>query len=107
MVSQIQTSVPKWEAVSIRRCETGKRSVGGSVTASGGGPPVVSPGRMLLNCQPVIAFVTLAYIRYANGQNHPFERTRIVGGPSWITSDELYTINAKAVDVPSSAVMQG
>jgi uncharacterized protein (TIGR03435 family) len=103
MAQNIQRpEIPKWEAVSVKPC---------AVRGPRGGGARLSPGRMALNCQPVSAFISWAYVQYAGGRAHPFYAvgnggTAVEGGPSWIYSDR-YTIEATVNGAPSHAVMQG
>src|SRR5687768_2516861 len=75
---QRRPEIPKWEAVSVKPC-AGRGARGGGVR--------VSPGRMVLNCQPVSAFIAWAYVQYAGGRAQPFYAmgnggTAVEGGPS-------------------------
>jgi uncharacterized protein (TIGR03435 family) len=102
---------PKWEVVSIRPCvlpvQAGNRGGG----PRGSNSPILSPGRMTLNCQSIAGLIATAYLLFAKGQSQPFysvggSGTTIEGGPSWARSD-LYTITAKAEGTPGNAMMQG
>jgi uncharacterized protein (TIGR03435 family) len=66
---------------------------------------------MVLPCQTVAGFATLAYIRYADGRSHPFYDvgrggTTVAGGPAW-TRTEQFTTTAKASRPAQPAMMQG
>jgi uncharacterized protein (TIGR03435 family) len=105
IVSQTLTGVPKWEAVSIKPCKAAPGT-------RGGGPPILSPGRMTLNCQSLSNLVRMAYVQYADGQSHPpLSGLGLipVEGPPGIgqQSSDAYTINAKAEGAPSNAMMGG
>jgi uncharacterized protein (TIGR03435 family) len=98
----VTRGTPVWDAVSVKPC---------AVRGPRGGGARVTPGRMALNCQPVSAFISWAYVQYAGGRAQPFyvvgnAGTAVEGGPSWIYS-ERYTIEATAIGTPGDAVMQG
>ena len=90
----------KWEAVSIRPCE----SRDSADRKEGGGP---TPGRLNLNCFTVVMLIEQAYEFFGNSRmiiaSHfpPIE-----GGPPWIKSDR-YRINAKAEGTPRYEVING
>jgi uncharacterized protein (TIGR03435 family) len=87
---QKQSAVPKWEAVSVKRCQpdiaAGRRSESSETP---------SPDRLRLNCQSLKALMTWAYVSWANGHFNPFASVPLEGEPSWIDSEQ-YEINAKA-----------
>jgi uncharacterized protein (TIGR03435 family) len=92
--------IPKWEAVSIKRCganvEGGRRSERGPS----------SPDRLRLDCQTVKSFIFWSYVQWANGHFNPFSLERLTGGPAWIDS-ELYQIDAKTEGPQSQATLNG
>src|SRR6266700_7080924 len=90
---------PKFEVVSIKRCENlqpGARGGGGNS----------SPGRLNVNCQTVAGLIQTAYGLFANGHFNSPPISPISGGPDWIHA-ERYTINAKAESHASTEMMQG
>jgi bla regulator protein blaR1 len=96
-------SIPKWDAVSIRRCASApvapveRRSAGVSQ----------SPDRQIWNCVHVSTLINQAYSIFAGGQSKlppypaPIERL-----PSWADS-ERYTIEAKPQGNPGAGIMRG
>lgn len=87
-----QSSIPKFETVSIEPCrdEPGLRLGRGRS---------VSSGKLTTGCMPLadlqnLGLIQRAYVRFANGQAHPLEVIPVRGGPDWIRS-EVYTIEAK------------
>jgi uncharacterized protein (TIGR03435 family) len=93
-------ATPKWEAVSVRPCQSGNPA---SRKASAG----PDPGRLIANCSTVIELIQQAYEFFANGRmkllSHlpPIER-----GPAWVNTDR-YQITAKAEGTPRYEVMSG
>jgi uncharacterized protein (TIGR03435 family) len=96
-------SIPKWDAVSIRRCTNAPvaplegRDAGVSQ----------SPDRQTWNCVSVRTLINQAYSIFAGGQSKlppspvPIERL-----PSWADS-ERYTIEAKPQGNPGTGIMRG
>jgi uncharacterized protein (TIGR03435 family) len=91
---------PKFEVASIKldkACEGGP----GHDT-----PPVVSPGRLQMNCLTLERLIQLAYVSFANGVRFSRQVLEITGGPGWIRSDK-YDLAAKAESSPGVALMSG
>jgi len=108
--------VSKFEAVSIRPCNTGNgRSLdgGGAVAV-----PASSPGRLSICARlagepgpppqaPFEGLIEDAYGKYANGRiNPPWAIPKVEGGPAWVWNDP-YTITAAAENAISEAMMRG
>jgi uncharacterized protein (TIGR03435 family) len=121
-LSRAQTpTAPKFEAAAIRagtcgggRGNQGKQG-GGALAPSSLLPPLstplppfgLSPGRFSVPCQKVIDLIEWAYVRFADGQEHPsapFEPAQ--GGPAWIDTDR-YAINAESQRGASTGMMLG
>jgi uncharacterized protein (TIGR03435 family) len=92
---------PKWEAVSIKACDPGTSERPGARGGVGS-----SPGRLNVQCMPLMFLLEVAYVRMAEPQFKPQWNVPISGGPNWIRSDP-YTIEAKAEGLPSRQVMEG
>jgi uncharacterized protein (TIGR03435 family) len=97
-------NIPKWDAVSIKRC-TNAPVTPVEVRGAGAG---ISPDRLTLNCMPLSSLISQAYsIFNAAGQSKlppypvPIERL-----PSWADS-ERYTIEAKSQGKPGIGIMRG
>jgi uncharacterized protein (TIGR03435 family) len=96
-------NIPKWDAVSIKRCANAPVA---PVEGRGAGA-AQSPDRQTWNCLNVGTFINLAYSIYAGGQSKlppypvPIERL-----PSWADS-ERYTIEAKSQGNPGIGMMRG
>jgi uncharacterized protein (TIGR03435 family) len=96
-------SIPKWDAVSIRRCTNGPVA---PVEGRGAGASQ-SPDRQTWNCVHVSTLINQAYSIFAGGQSKlppypaPIERL-----PSWADS-ERYTIEAKPQGNPGAGIMRG
>jgi len=82
---QTPANVPRFEAVSIKPCDSDADAGG----ARGGARP--SPNRLFFPCFTVRSLIRQAFLP---GQQ-PRDLERLVGGPSWITS-ERFTIEAVA-----------
>ncbi len=97
------TPAPKFEAVSIHRCND---------TAGGrSGPARTTPGRLTAECAtlggPFPGLISEAYGIFADGHRHsPTLSPPIEGGPPWIKS-ERYTIIARAEGDPGEGMMAG
>jgi bla regulator protein BlaR1 len=98
--AQSASGLPKFEAASIKPCQDA-----GSPNSVG--RPASLPGRLTWNCAGVKELILSAYATFADG-HHDLSRSRepIVGGPSWINS-ERYSINAKAEESRSQAIVRG
>jgi len=95
-------AAPKFEVASVKRstdCDTGGGRKGGGA--------ILSPGGLSLACRPLMAFIRMAYVDYADGKERRQGRPLpIEGGPAWINSD-LYTIDAKPAGGETQAMMRG
>ena len=95
-------SIPKWEAVSIKRCTNATTALQGR-----GAGFSQSPNRQTWNCVPVSTLINVAYSIFASGHSKlppypvPIERL-----PSWADS-ERYTVEAKAEGSPGTGIMRG
>jgi uncharacterized protein (TIGR03435 family) len=106
-------AIPKFEAVSIRPCNTGNgRSPDG---ATGFAIPASSPGRLStcrrlageIGPQGFEGLIEDAYGKYANGRiNPPWTIPKVEGGPTWVWNDP-YTIAATTAGAVSEEMMQG
>jgi bla regulator protein BlaR1 len=92
---------PKYEVAAIRPCEPAP-----DVPGRRGGGVGVTPGRLSVNCMPVMFLIQSAYVSRANAILKPFDSVPISGGPAWLKSDR-YDIEAKAESNPSAQVMEG
>src|SRR5262249_1562474 len=92
--------VPKWEAVSIKPCESSEPQ-GRRGNSNGRGP-----GRLTLPCQSPIHLIENAYEAFADGRRASFFHAPIEGAPAWASS-ERYTIEAKAETTAGRIMMQG
>jgi uncharacterized protein (TIGR03435 family) len=96
-------SIPKWEAVSIRRCTNASFT---PVEGRGAGAGQ-SPDRLTWTCVSVSDLIMQAYSTWASGERKlssfpvPIERL-----PAW-TDTERYTIEAKSHGEPGEGVMRG
>jgi bla regulator protein blaR1 len=96
-------SIPRWDAVSIKRCANAPVA---PVEGRGAGT-AQSPDRQTWNCVPVSTLIDQAYSIFAGGQSKvppypvPIERL-----PSWADS-ERYTIEAKSESNPGAGTMRG
>jgi len=96
-------SIPKWDAVSIRRCTNAPVTPMEGRDAGAG----QAPGRQTWDCFNVSTLIDQAYSIFAGGQRKfppypvPIERL-----PSWADS-ERYTIEAKSEGSPGAGIMRG
>ncbi len=95
-------AITKFEVASIRSCKPGREVSGqrGGGYAAGGGYVAPTPGRLNIECMPLIFLIKDAYVRSAHAVIRPVEIVPISGGPSWINS-ERYDIEAKADGNPA------
>ena len=118
IVSQTQTSVPKWEAVSIKPSAPNS-IVEGQRADAPASPFRFTPDRMTLRCMNVRTLIRSAYKTYLDDPSIPGPQgkddvllggmlltTPITGGPAWIDS-ERYMIEAKAEGPTDREIMQG
>lgn len=87
---------PKFEVASIKLDKTCDGRVGHDT------PPVVSPGRLQMNCLSLERLIQFAYVSFANGVRFSRQTLEITGGPGWISS-ERYDLAAKAKSSPSGS----
>lgn len=100
--------IPKWDAVSIKRC-TNLPVAGGEGERRGGGvSQAQSPDRLTMNCAPLLSLIATAYTAWADGQRNMVKAvtTKLEGFPDWVTS-ERYTIEARADGSPGQPMMMG
>jgi uncharacterized protein (TIGR03435 family) len=93
-------ATPKFDVVSIKRCQPGAARGGDS-----------SPGRLSIGCALLAdvdntGLIQQAYNRYAGGQLTSPKVIPIEGGPDWIHS-ETFEIDAKSDGHPSILMMLG
>jgi uncharacterized protein (TIGR03435 family) len=98
--SVLLSATPKFDVVSIKRCQ-GFASRGGDS----------SPGRLGIGCGLLAdvdntGLIQVAYNRYASGHLTSVQVIPIEGGPDWIHS-ERFEIEAKADGHPSIMMMEG
>jgi uncharacterized protein (TIGR03435 family) len=102
--------VPKFEVASVKPCKLADLPPG----ERGAGPrgPSVSPGRLHLECAPLVGangLIRQAYGVFSSGRYNAYLQPSAVpveGGPAWARS-ERYTIDAKAEGAPSLEMMRG
>jgi uncharacterized protein (TIGR03435 family) len=96
-------NIPKWDAVSIKRCTNAPVT---PVESRGAGANR-SPDRQTWDCVSLSDLITQAYSTWASGKGKPsvfpvpIERL-----PSW-TDSERYTIEAKSQGSPGEGIMRG
>jgi uncharacterized protein (TIGR03435 family) len=93
-------ATPKFDVVSIKRCQPGAAHGGDS-----------SPGRLYLGCALLAdvdntGVIQRAYNRYASGQLTSTQIIPIEGAPDWVHS-ETFEIDAKSEGHPSLLMMLG
>jgi uncharacterized protein (TIGR03435 family) len=95
-------NIPKWDAVSIKRCLTPSFT-----PDKGSARSTQSSDRLVMNCFPVSALINLAYTLNASGRTipppYPVPIERL---PSWADS-ERYMIEAKSLENAAPSVMRG
>jgi uncharacterized protein (TIGR03435 family) len=95
--------IPKWDAVSIKRCMNAPVATVDSRGAAGS----QSPDRLTWNCVPVSTLINVAYTLNAGGRETPPPyQVRIERLPSWADS-ERYTIEAKSQGSVAAGIMRG
>jgi uncharacterized protein (TIGR03435 family) len=112
-------NIPKWDAVSIKRCKDGRgmRPLADTPGAGGGefGRKLFgegaganrSPDRQTWGCVSVSTLITQAYLTWASGEGKPSAfPVPIERLPSWADS-EFYTIEAKSDGSPGEGLMRG
>ena len=104
---QVTSDTPRFEAATIKPCGSAPAP---SVGRGGGAGPTASPGRLHIDCTPLIGdngLIRMAYAKFANGQvNKDRAFLPITGAPAWAAS-EAFTIDAKATGDPGRATMLG
>jgi uncharacterized protein (TIGR03435 family) len=94
-------NIPKWDAVSIKRCTNAPVTpVEGRGAGNGN-----SPDRLTVNCWNMYTLINTAYIISGRSSPPPY-RVEIEHLPSWADS-ERYTIEAKAEGAPGQGIMRG
>jgi uncharacterized protein (TIGR03435 family) len=95
--------VPKWDAVSVRRCTNPPVRL----VDRGGAGSSQSPDRLTLDCLPVRTLINMSYTLNAGGRTtpppYPVPIERL---PSWADS-ERYTIEAKSQENAAPGIMRG
>jgi uncharacterized protein (TIGR03435 family) len=100
-------ATPKFEVASVKPCKAGDGGRKGNGGARGTDTGSPSPGRLDLNCQPVMSLIRMAYVQYADGElTPPGRHVPISGGPAWINSAS-YEIDATAERAPGQNIMKG
>lgn len=95
--------VPKWDAVSIKRCVNAPPRL----NDRGTGGAAQSPDRLTMDCLPVSTLINVAYTLNAGGRESPPPYpVKIERLPSWAES-ERYTIEAKAQRSVAAGIMRG
>jgi uncharacterized protein (TIGR03435 family) len=96
-------SIPKWDAVFIRRCT----NVPVAPVEGRGAGASRSPDRLTWDCASVSDLITQAYSTWASGQRKPAAfPVPIERLPSW-TDLERYTVEAKSQGSPGEGIMRG
>jgi uncharacterized protein (TIGR03435 family) len=94
-------NIPKWDAVSIKRCTNAPVT---PVEGRGAGN-ATSPDRLTVNCWNMYTLINTAYIISGRNSPPPYAM-EIEHLPSWADS-ERYTIEAKAEGEPGNGMMRG
>jgi uncharacterized protein (TIGR03435 family) len=94
-------NIPKWDAVSIKRCTNAPVT---PVEGRGAGA-AISPDRLTVNCWNISTLINVAYT-FSRRSSPPPYRVEIERLPSWADS-ERYTIEAKAEGAPGQGIMRG
>jgi uncharacterized protein (TIGR03435 family) len=99
-VMMAQDSRPKFEVASVKECQSGERSARSTI----------SPGRLHLSCWNLKRLILQAYEVYGDGKVNPLNPSMplapLEGDPSWVSST-AYTVDAKAEEPESGAMMMG
>ncbi len=102
--------VPKWDAVSVKRCTNSvvASGLGQGEGRGGGAMQAPSSDRLMLNCVPLQSLVFVAYATFADGNRDAVKAATVLleGFPDWLGS-ERYTIEAKAEGTPGQPMMMG
>ncbi len=99
-------NIPKWEAVSIRPCDTNRDPGRSGGNAKGGAPVGRGPGRININCQTPMGLMQQAYGVFSDGRRASFARPTFEGAPAWINT-ERFAIEGKAETPEGRIMMQG
>jgi len=101
--AQAASAIPKWDAVSVKRCINPPVRL----ADRGGSGSSQSPDRLTMDCLPIRTLINLAYTMNASGRTSPPPYAVLIERlPSWADS-ERYTIEATSRENAAPGVMRG